>query len=310
MFSLISFHVCTYIKNWYDKYLVKKSLTFVFDFDIIEYSHNMNHPGVDYSNMTDHQIIRRAMIEDDYHTFFRLLETYDVNNYEEDVNFKTYDEVTWPLLVVAAAHYKIRYVIVLLELGAPVDVEAFRSVGITALFMSVQNLRKTTHGDHRRGGHYYDSDGPEEQPIHQAALAIACILVHWGADVNTRDSNGRTALHMASIHLDSKMVQLLMEAGADTTLVTNTTRETAENMIDAMYIEEGDCQDNDEHEMYSIENLFKMAKRNQLHKLAWKFEFKTTRLILQKLYMLDEDLSQMLDDFGHTDFDRLISGIE
>ena len=50
--------------------------------------------------------------------------------------------------------------------------------------------------------------------------AIQFLVEELGADVNTRDHNGYTALHHAAARGDNEMVQYLVEHGADVMAVS------------------------------------------------------------------------------------------
>ena len=54
---------------------------------------------------------------------------------------------------------------------------------------------------------------------HKDEEIVRCLVGH-GADVNQRDSRGRTALHTAAERNDASQVKLLLELGADPTMRT------------------------------------------------------------------------------------------
>jgi len=76
---------------------------------------------------------------------------------------------------------------VLLDGGTDIEARGYR--GQTALIQMCDDYRSAV--------------GPVKQ------------LIDWGANVNARDDEGRTALHYASAKRDSKIVQLLLSSGAE-----------------------------------------------------------------------------------------------
>lgn len=73
-------------------------------------------------------------------------------------------------------------------------------------------------------------------PLHSAAagpepaarLALARILLEYGADPNARQQQGFTALHAAAQHGDEALAKLLLEHGADPSLTTDDGRTPAD----------------------------------------------------------------------------------
>ena len=53
------------------------------------------------------------------------------------------------------------------------------------------------------------------QAASSGLLDRAEILLHFGANVNIRDENGFTPLHVAAIRQNEPMLKLLLKAGAD-----------------------------------------------------------------------------------------------
>jgi len=49
----------------------------------------------------------------------------------------------------------------------------------------------------------------------------AMLLIHYGADVNARDNDGLTPIHMAAGYANAQTLKCLVVAGADETVVAN-----------------------------------------------------------------------------------------
>ena len=58
--------------------------------------------------------------------------------------------------------------------------------------------------------------------------AVKFLVEECGADVNTRDANGYTALHHAASRGDNELVTYLVENGADVTVVSRKGQTTAD----------------------------------------------------------------------------------
>ena len=270
----------------------------------------------DYTNMTYHEAIRIAIINDDDAKVNSMLENgYDVNDRERHPRrIRTKPELlrlapsrrtgaresSWPLLVTAAAHYKIRWVIILMELGANVDDSSVFYNNMTALMTVVQRLRHTNFGDHRRGGEDYQSDGPDELPEHKLALALVHILLFYGADPDTQQGLGSmSALHKATLHYDSEMVRLLIDCGAQVNL-ENTDGVTARQLANKAFIEEGDCESKDSEELDTIKYIFKLHAKHKLHTFGRSYAYKSSlEGILNRHGVMDQNLYNILGMFGH-----------
>jgi ankyrin repeat protein len=67
------------------------------------------------------------------------------------------------------------------------------------------------------------SGGSDQSTLHLAVFAqleeTIAYLLNKGADVNRRDSDGNTALHIAAMYCDSEMVDYLLQHGANPAIV-------------------------------------------------------------------------------------------
>ncbi len=128
-----------------------------------------------------------------------------------------------PVLLLAAYDASPRIVEMLLKAGA--DVESPVSSGGTVLSLLVRNNRRQDRWqkDEKREKQFSSpfrvSMIYERQPIDELLTrwdeTIVQLLLDAGANVNTRNNQGWTPLHRAMIYATPRMVEMLLEAGAD-----------------------------------------------------------------------------------------------
>ena len=93
------------------------------------------------------------------------------------------------------------------------DVGALRQELAAGVDVDVVNGR-AANGDGGNTALWFAAQGPWPN-----GAAIARVLIEAGADVNNRCEHGRTAIHMAVAWGHADVVQLLLESGADPTIV-------------------------------------------------------------------------------------------
>lgn len=259
----------------------------------------------DYTGLTSHQTIRKALVNDDdekVHQMFR--DGYDVDAFETDpVGGESHNQC-WPLLVVAAGYYKLRWVVTLMELGATVNAVVFRTSSMTALVKAVQRVRTTDFGDHGRDGDDYDARGPRPIPTHQKAVAIVNLLLYYGADPNVQLHDGRTALHLAVQHLDSSMAHLLLMGGADPRRKDhagisprNIVKKSTVEVCGPPRQREG----MEKEELDELQHLFMLSAKGTLGGYGHPYVFSSPKAILSHFFLLDHCMEEALSDFGHTE---------
>jgi ankyrin repeat protein len=93
------------------------------------------------------------------------------------------------------------------------DVQAVRQELAAGVDVDVVNGR-AENGDGGNTALWFAAQGPWPKGVE-----VARVLIEAGADVNKPCEHGRTALHMAAAWGHADVVQLLLEHGADPTLV-------------------------------------------------------------------------------------------
>ena len=93
------------------------------------------------------------------------------------------------------------------------DVEAVRRELAAGVDVDVLNGR-AENGDGGNTALWFAAQGPWPRGVD-----VTRVLIEAGADVNKRCEHGRTALHMAAAWGHADVAQLLLENGADPTLV-------------------------------------------------------------------------------------------
>src|SRR5688500_3481788 len=93
------------------------------------------------------------------------------------------------------------------------DVEAVRQELAAGVDVDVVNGRAET-GDGGNTALWFAAQGPWPNGVD-----VARVLIEAGADVNKQCEHGRTALHMAAAWGHADVVQLLLENGANPTVV-------------------------------------------------------------------------------------------
>ena len=144
--------------------------------------------GEDDEKYTTHELIREAIIWDDLETVIKMLETYDINDFEQNPPDGTCSVACLPLLVVAALHYKFYTIILLIAKGAFLEQKGLRSGDCNALVTAVRNEFDTEFGDPfgdpTAGVDEYDtSEIEEDPPPKEAVLAVVSLLLYYNADV-------------------------------------------------------------------------------------------------------------------------------
>jgi ankyrin repeat protein len=93
------------------------------------------------------------------------------------------------------------------------DVEAVRQELVAGVDVDVVNGR-AENGDGGNTALWFAAQGPRPN-----GADVARVLIEAGADVNRQCEHGRTALHMAAAWGQAGVVRLLLENGADPTIV-------------------------------------------------------------------------------------------
>ena len=93
------------------------------------------------------------------------------------------------------------------------DVAAVRQALAAGVDVDVVNGR-AANGDGGNTALWFAAQGPWANGVE-----VARVLIEAGADVNKRCEHGRTALHMAAAWGHADVAQLLLENGADATIV-------------------------------------------------------------------------------------------
>ncbi|XP_026785883.3 transient receptor potential cation channel, subfamily N, member 1 [Pangasianodon hypophthalmus] len=111
--------------------------------------------------------------------------------------------------------------------GAPVDIAT--KDGLTALHIAVQSCKPHVVQMLLGFGAQVQLRGGKalETPLHIAARVkegekVAEMLLKSGAEVNTEDKNGETAMHVAARHGSLQIMKALVEEGADLTWISKT----------------------------------------------------------------------------------------
>ncbi len=108
------------------------------------------------------------------------------------------------------------------------DVDARTGAGDTPLYWTI------LAGPELVGRIYGHDPTAKDSPARRAArLAVAKLLIAHGADLNARQNNGATPLHMAIVHANNPAAELLVTSGADVHATTH--RETPLDMAEAMH---------------------------------------------------------------------------
>lgn len=77
-------------------------------------------------------------------------------------------------------------------------------------------------GDENDGTHDYDKkDADKDESEERGAERVLPMLLEHGANFNSRDMKGYTALHLAAGGRDSSVVELLLQRGAEVNVVDN-----------------------------------------------------------------------------------------
>ncbi len=148
-----------------------------------------------------------------------------------DVNGKTEKNET-PLHCTSSLSHGAAYASLLIEKGA--DMNAKTKEGQTPLHVAIQ------WGGHssslpalliEKGVDVTARDNKGRTPLHYVVSrwargqeSIVALLLRQGADINARDKNGSTALHDAVRHGSSEQVLLLMQCGANITILDSAGR--------------------------------------------------------------------------------------
>jgi len=141
--------------------------------------------GKEDEKYTIHELIREAIIWDDFETVIKMLKTYDINDFEQSPPDGTCSVACLPLLVVAALHYKFYMIILLIAKGASLKNKGSRSGDCNALETAVRNEFDTEFGDPTAGVVDYDPRIIElDPPSKEAVLAVVSLFLYYNADVN------------------------------------------------------------------------------------------------------------------------------
>jgi hypothetical protein len=165
--------------------------------------------GEDDEKYTTHELIREAIIWDDLETVIKMLETYDINDFEQNPPDGTCSVACLPLLVVAALHYKFYTIILLIAKGAFLEQKGLRSGDCNALVTAVRNEFDTEFGDPTAGVVDYDPrEIEQEPPSKEAVLAVVSLLLYYNADV-TCLHDGPIPLMESVNNLDPELANIL-----------------------------------------------------------------------------------------------------
>jgi hypothetical protein len=137
----------------------------------------------DEEEHTKHERIREAIIWDELDTVIEMLETYDINDFEQSPPDGTCSVACLPLLVVAALHYKFYTIILLIAKGASPGNKGSRSGDCNALETAVRNEFDTEFGD-PTAGVVNPRKIEQNPPSKEAVLAVVSLLLYYNADVN------------------------------------------------------------------------------------------------------------------------------
>ncbi|KAJ4347997.1 uncharacterized protein N0V89_009369 [Didymosphaeria variabile] len=145
----------------------------------------------------------------------RVAELIETNSF--DPNAKTTEE--WTALSLAAEGGHLKCCQILLEVRG-IDIESQNKDGRTALHIAAMKDRnEVVRALVRKGANLNVKDKDRKTPLHLAAeagrlRAVEVLCNASGISLDLSDSNGRTALHLASLKKKAPVVKLLSDKGA------------------------------------------------------------------------------------------------
>lgn len=103
-------------------------------------------------------------------------------------------------------------------MSTPIPIEEFGNINIAAAFGRIDAVRAFLRAD-PESVNARDSNADGGTPLFHAAwggnIAVAELLLEYGANVNEQDDTGETPIHGASAWGRSKMVRWLISSGAE-----------------------------------------------------------------------------------------------
>ena len=144
--------------------------------------------------------LHRIIYNDDAEAMYRTTEEHPTLEYDQNGS---------PLLCLAAAAYATDSALVLLDNGT--DVEVKDEHGHTPLHLAILEMEGTVFSGQCRNR----TPSPLERHNYLgiASKSMVHILLEFGAEVDTRDELGNTAVHMAAKGASYDVLDLLMEFG-------------------------------------------------------------------------------------------------